>query len=101
MRSKQRESLPDIGVRKGNRSVRASNFDLSSSANDFDNTTTNNDRSLGKVAAKSKTVASTVAANKTEHKPADDKVMELLKMDSVQQENYKYVNVPGLRRCLV
>lgn len=89
MRSKQRESLPDIGVRKSNRNVRASNFELSSSANDFDNTTNNDRQSMAKAMPKSKTTAANI--NKTENKQPNDKVMELLQVDSMKQENYKYV----------
>lgn len=86
MRSKQRDSLPDIGTRKGNRSVRASNFELSSSANDFDS---NERQSPTKVATKSKTTAPN--ASKVDHKQTDDKVLAMIKMDSIDQENYKFV----------
>lgn len=90
MRSKQRDSLPDIGVRKGNRSVRASNFELSSSANDFENTANNERQSAAKsTVAKSKTTPSNV--NKAENRQPDDKVLTMIKMDSVEQENYKLV----------
>lgn len=93
MRSKQRDSLPDIGVRKGNRSVRASNFELSSSANDFESTA-NNDRQSGakSTAAKAKTT-NAPDVNKSENRQPDDKVLGLLKMDSVEQENYKLVEL--------
>ncbi|XP_055322399.1 uncharacterized protein LOC129578210 isoform X2 [Sitodiplosis mosellana] len=93
MRSKQRDSLPDIGVRKGNRSVRASNFELSSSANDFDSTSNNHDRQSAakSMAAKSKAATKTTTSNvnKSEVKPPDDNVLGMLKMSSVEQENYK------------
>lgn len=94
MRSKQRDSLPELRVRKGNRSVRASNFELSSSANDFDSTTNHHDRQSATKAA------ATVAANpakqrtsvvKSEPKKVDDKIMEMIKKDSMAQENYKLV----------
>ncbi|XP_031618483.1 uncharacterized protein LOC116337761 [Contarinia nasturtii] len=85
MRSKQRDSLPDIGVRKGNRSVRASNFELSSSANDFENKN-NNDR-VSKTGTKLKTITATV--NKSANVETGDKVLEMIKMDSTEQENYK------------
>lgn len=93
MRSKQRDSLPDIGVRKGNRSVRASNFELSSSANDFESTA-NNDRQSGakSTVAKAKTTKAP-DVNKSENRQPDDKVLGLLKMDSVEQENYKLVEL--------
>lgn len=88
MRSKQRDSLPDIGSRRGNRSVRASNFELNTSANDFESATINHDRqSAAKVTAKPRATASNV--NKSDIKHTDDKVLEMLKMDSVDQENYK------------
>lgn len=90
MRSKQRESLPDIGMRKGNRSARASNFELSSSANDFDKASNDDRQSAAKVASKSKPAATNVS--KIEKKQPDDKVMELLEVDSLKHENYKYVN---------
>lgn len=102
MRSNQRDSLPELRVRKGNRSVRASNFELSSSANDFDSTTNHRDRQSKTKAA---TVAATAAAAnpaksrttavpnvvKSEPKKTDDKIMEMLKKDSMAQENYKLV----------
>lgn len=89
MRSKQRDSLPEIAVRKGNRSVRASNFELSSSANDFDSTTNNERQSAAKVAVKSRTNPSNV--NKSEAKQPDDNVLDMLKMDAMAQESYKLV----------
>lgn len=89
MRSKQRESLPDIGVRKNNRNVRASNFELDSSTNDFESVSQNDRQSAAKMVIKSRTNASNT--NKTENKQIDDKVLDLLKMDSKEQENYKFV----------
>lgn len=95
MRSKQRDSLPELRVRKGNRSVRASNFELSSSANDFESRTNHHERESAKkpVAATTKTRTTAASNQKTKsdtNKP-DDKVMEMLKMDSMAQENYKSV----------
>lgn len=90
MRSKQRDSLPDIAVRKGNRSVRASNFELSSSANDFDSNTNHERQMATKSTVKSRTHQSN-AMNKSDTKQTDDNVLELLKMDSMAQENYKLV----------
>lgn len=100
MRSKQRDSLPDIGTRKGNRSVRASNFELSSSGNGFDSATNIDRQSVTKASGKTRNsggcggVATSAASRptKSEAKPSDDKVMELLKMDSMAQENYKYIS---------
>lgn len=89
MRSKQRDSLPEIAVRKGNRSVRASNFELSSSANDFDSTTNNERQSAAKVAVKSRTNPSNV--NKSAAKQPDDNVLDMLKMDAMAQDSYKLV----------
>lgn len=89
MRSKQRDSLPDIGTRKGNRSVRASNFELSSSANDFESVSQNDRQSVAKMAIKSRNNASN--ASKSESKQTDDKILDLLKMDSMEQENFKFV----------
>lgn len=89
MRSKQRDSLPDIGSRKGNRSVRASNFELSSSANGFESATNHDRQSAAKVTAKPRVIASNVA--KPDIKHTDDKVLEMLKMDSIDQESYKWV----------
>lgn len=77
MRSRQRESLPDINTRKGNRSIRASNFELSSSANDFDH-----QKTIPNKVIKPKIDPPT--ANKTLEK--DDKIMELLKADFMQQK---------------
>lgn len=98
MRSKQRDSLPDISARKGNRSVRASNFELSSSANDFDSASNQRQSVATKsMATKSKSIANNNSAtnnvNKSECKKPDDKVLEILKMDSVEQENYRLVNL--------
>lgn len=98
MRSKQRDSLPDISGRKGNRSVRASNFELSSSANDFDSTSNQRQSVATKsMATKSKPIANnnsaTNNANKPDSKKPDDKVLEILKMDSVEQENYRLVHL--------
>lgn len=97
MRSKQRDSLPELRVRKGNRSVRASNFELSSSANDFDSTINHHDRQSATkpaaTAANPTKPRSTTISNvgKSEPKKVDDKVMEMLKKDSMAQENYKLV----------
>lgn len=95
MRSKQRDSLPDIGARKGNRSVRASNFELSSSANDFESATNNKRRqsptkptAKSTAATKPKPSTSTTNINKSEQQP-DDKILEMIKMNAVEQENYK------------
>lgn len=96
MRSMQRESLPELRVRKGNRSVRASNFELSSSANDFDSSTNHHERESVKKSVTATTKTRTTATsniNKSDTKKSDDKVMEMLKMDSVEQENYKSVHL--------
>lgn len=97
MRSNQRDSLPELRVKKGSRSVRASNFELSSSANDFESTTNHHDRQSASVAAaanptKQRTTAASNAA-KSDTKKTDDKVMDLLKKDSMAQESYKLVNL--------
>lgn len=101
MRSNQRDSLPELRVKKGSRSVRASNFELSSSANDFESTTNHHDRqSASKAAsvaaaanpAKQRTTAASNAA-KSDTKKTDDRVMDLLKKDSMAQESYKLVNL--------
>lgn len=99
MRSKQRDSLPELRVRKGNRSVRASNFELSSSANDFDSTTHQPGRKLATkasaaaapIAAKQRTTITSNVVCKTESKKIDDKVMDMLEMDTIAQDNYKLV----------
>lgn len=84
MRSKQRESLPDIGMKKGSRSVRASNFELCSSANEFES---NNDRQpVIRTGAKPQNIAPN---SKAESKQPDDKILQLLQMDSVEQANFK------------
>lgn len=90
MRSKQRDSLPDIEVRKGNRSVRASNFELSSSANDFKNSTSNDRQLATRMPPKSQMISSNVS--KSENRQTDDKILEMIRMDSVAQENYRYVD---------
>lgn len=97
MRSKQRDSLPELRVRKGNRSVRASNFELSSSANDFESTTNHHGRQSAPKAPTAAATAkprTTITTNvgKTECKKTDDKILEMLKMDSLAQENYKLVS---------
>lgn len=110
MRSKQRDSLPELcRVKKGSRSVRASNFELSSSANDFESTTNHHDRQSATKAASVVAAAnpakqrSTAVSNagKSEPKNTDDKVMDLLKKDSMAQENYKLVYVCDLQRVFV
>lgn len=93
MRPKQRDSLPDIGVRKGNRSVRASNFELSSSANDFEHTNNNERQSGVKAATKLKTITSTNVNKPTDNRQTDDKILEMIKIDSTEQENYKLVYI--------
>lgn len=90
MRSKQRDSLPDIGMRKGNRSVRASNLELSGSTNDFHSTAIHDRQSDCKLANKTRSIVSNVS--KPENKQIDDKVLELLKMDTMEQENFKLAN---------
>lgn len=89
MRSKQRDSLPDIGVKKGNRSVRASNFELSSSANDFDGGANDRKSAAKSTATKSKTTKSTV--NKPENKQPDDKILVLIKAEAEEQEKLTLV----------
>lgn len=85
-RSRQRESLPDISHRKGNRSVRASNFELSSSANDFECTReTDHHKSVPNKVIKPKPTPP-IAANKTGTHEKDDKMFELLKADLMQQQ---------------
>lgn len=104
MRSKQRDSLPELRVNKGSRSVRASNFELSSSANDFDSSTNHRDQQSATKEASMEAAAA--SANPAKQRPAhvqnvgksedrknEDKVMELLKKDSMAQENYKFVDV--------
>lgn len=108
MRTKQRDSLPELRVRKGSRSVRASNFELSSSANDFDSTTNHHGReSATKATVAAATTAkprTTTVSNvvKSEPKKSDDKVMEMLKKDSMAQENCKlvYFDTPVLHGSL-
>lgn len=89
IRSKQRDSLPEIATRKGNRNVRASNFELSSSANDFDSSRNHDRQSSVKATVKSRINPSNV--NKSEIKQTDDKILELIKMDTMAQDNYKLV----------
>lgn len=90
MRSKQRDSSPDIEVGKGNQSVRASNFELSSSANVFKNTASNDRQLAMKTLPKSKIISSNVS--KSENRQMDDKVLEMMRVNSVTQESYRYVN---------
>lgn len=100
MRSQQRDSLPELRVRKGNRSVRASNFELCSSANEFDSTSNHHERKSATKATAAVATANTAKPRtttvsnvaKSEPKKADDKVMEMLKKDSMAQENYKFVH---------
>lgn len=83
MRSKQRDSLPDISGRKGNRSVRASNFELCSSANDYDQSIAHQ-KSVPNKVIKSK--GPTPTARKTETQENDDKIYQMLKADLIAQQ---------------
>lgn len=74
--SKIRDSLPDISHRKSNRSLRASNFELSSSANDF---------TLNGMESVAKSKVSTVTNN-----DSADQVLKLIQTDSIDQKQYKY-----------
>lgn len=74
-RSKQRDSLPDIANRKSNRSLRASNFELSSSVNDF---------TLTGLENISKSKMSTVM-----NSDATDQVLNLIHTDSIDQQQHK------------
>lgn len=73
--SKQRDSLPDIAHRKSNRSLRASNFELSSSVNDF---------TLHGLENVTKSNVSTVT-----HSDAADQVLKQIHTDSIGQKQYK------------
>lgn len=83
MRSRQRESLPDISARKGNRSVRASNFGLSSSANDFEQGIAHQKTVPSKVI---KSKGTTFTVKKSKDQESDDKVYEMLKTDLMAQQ---------------
>lgn len=74
--SKIRDSLPDISHRKSNRSLRASNFELSSSANEFTSNALEN-------VAKNK--GSTVV-----NCDSGDHVLKLIQTNSNDQKQYKY-----------
>lgn len=94
MRSKQRESLPDISPRKGNRSVRASNFELSSSANDFDTNKQlrGRQKSVPTKVDKSKIGASNEKKTSSSTELKDDRILELLKSDLLQQQKNTLVS---------
>lgn len=88
MRSKQRDSLPDISARKStNKIVRASNFELSSSANGF--STNDNMHSSNKIL---KAKATSNNASKVDNNAnVDDTVSQQLKVDAIKQEQHKFV----------
>lgn len=80
-RYKQRESLPNINAKKASsKSVRASNLELSSSTNDFDDINAN--RKSQNVPKNSKSLS----PSKPDPIKIDDGVLEQLKMDSSAEE---------------
>lgn len=89
VRSKERDSLPDISARKGNRIVRASNFELSSSANDFARSITHQ-KTVPHNVIKSKGTTPTVRKNEA-HESDDDKIYQMIKTDLMAQQQNTYV----------
>lgn len=85
VRSKERDSLPDISARKGNRIVRASNFELSSSANDFERSITRQKTVSNKV-IKSKGATPTARKKEEAHESDDDKIYQMIKTDLMAQQ---------------